>query len=333
MTAATTAGDVTRLERGLHAATTWATRVALLAASLVGASALVFVLLRVLPGDIAQSRLGFDGSPAALEALRAEYGLDRPLVVQYLAWLGDAIRGDLGRSLLSGADVSTEIARKSRITLPLIALSGTIAFVVGVPLGMLAGLRAGRSGGAALAALGRVGVAVPVFWVGVLSISLFAVRWRLLPAGGFPDDGWARPDLALRALILPALSLAVAQGAMLTRFARSSTIDCLEQEWMLAARATGLRRRSALLRHGVRNVLPPVVAVLGTQVATLVVGAIVVENVFALPGLGRMLIQDVAVRDHLKVQGIVVAVTAFVFLVGFAVDAVSRVLDPRLRSR
>jgi peptide/nickel transport system permease protein len=333
VTAATTAGDATRHERVLQLAIAFATRVAVLFASLVAASALIFVLLRVLPGDLAQSRLGFDGSPEALDALRVEYGFDRPLIVQYISWLGDAVRGDLGKSLLSGADVSTELARKSRITLPLVALSGTLAFVIGVPLGMLAGLRAGRRGGAALAALGRVGVAVPVFWVGVLSISVFAVRWRLFPAGGFPDEGWARPDLALRALALPAFSLAVAQGAMLTRFARSATLECLEQEWMLAARATGLSRRSALLIHGPRNVLPPVVAVLGTQVATLVVGAIVVENVFALPGLGRMLIQDVAVRDHLKVQATVVAVTAFVFLVGFLVDGASRLLDPRLRQR
>lgn len=308
-------------------------RIAILIGSLVVSSILVFLLLRLLPGDIAQAKLGIDGSPEAVEALREQYGLNRPLVVQYLDWLGGALRGDLGTSFISEVSVTDELQRKATVTLPLIGASATLAVLFAIPLGMLAALRFRKWDGIAISATSQFGIAVPAFWVGVILITVFAVQLGWLPAGGFPDGGWADTPAAIRSMMLPATTLALAQGAMLMRFARSATIDVLQQDYFRTARATGLTRAQALRVHGVRNALIPVVSVLGMQISTLIVGAIVVENVFALPGIGRMLLQDVAIRDYTKVMGTVLATTALVFTVSFLIDLVLGWLNPRARQR
>ena len=308
-------------------------RIAILVGSLVVSSILVFLLLRLLPGDIAQAKLGIDGSPEAVEALREQYGLNRPLVVQYLDWLGGALRGDLGTSFISEVSVTDELQRKATVTLPLIAASATLAVLFAIPLGMLAALRFRKWDGIALSATSQLGIAVPAFWVGVILITIFAIQLGVLPAGGFPDTGWADTPEAVRSLILPATTLALAQGAMLMRFARSATIDVLQQDYFRTARATGLTRAQALRVHGVRNALIPVVSVLGMQISTLIVGAIIVESVFALPGIGQMLLQDVAIRDYTKVMGTVLATTALVFTVSFLIDVVLGWLNPKARQR
>jgi peptide/nickel transport system permease protein len=209
--------------------------------------------------------------------------------------------------------------------------SSVLSLIVAVPLGALAALRRRRPDGVLLSVLSQLGIAVPTFWVGLLLVGLFAVRWRVLPSQGFPVEGWADPGRAVRSLVLPTVTLALAQGAVLFRYTRSATLDVLHQDYVRTARAKGLTRGQALRRHGLRNAAVPVVSVLGLQVATLVAGVVVIERVFALPGVGQMLLTDVAQRDLVKVQGTVLVVTVVVLVVGFAVDVVHRLLDPRLR--
>ena len=308
-------------------------RLALLVVSLIASSALVFLLLRLLPGDLAQAKLGIYGTPEALAQLRAEYGLDKSLPEQYLSWLSKAVRGDLGLSVLTGADITGELLSKATVTLPLIGIASVLAVLIAVPLGMLAALRFRKWDGIATSAVSQLGIAVPTFWIGVILITIFAVQTQVFPSGGFPYDGWVDLGGAVQSLILPACTLALAQGAVLMRFARSATIDVIQQDYFRTARATGLSRSAALRVHGVRNALVPVVSVLGMQISTLIVGAIIVESVFALPGVGQMLLQDVNVRDYTKVQGTVAVTTALVFVVSFVIDLVLGWLNPRMRQR
>ena len=253
--------------------------------------------------------------------------------VQYFTWLSGAVRGDLGLSVLTGADITQELVAKSTLTLPLIGFASFFAIIIAVPLGMLAALRFRKWDGVATSVVSQLGIAVPTFWVGVILITIFAVRNQVFPSGGFPYEGWANFPEAISALILPASTLALAQGAVLMRFARSTTIDVIQQDYFRTARATGLSRLQALRIHGIRNAMVPVVSVLGMQISTLVVGAIIVESVFALPGIGQMLLQDVNVRDYTKVQGTVAVTTAFVFVISFVIDLVLGILNPRTRQK
>lgn len=300
--------------------------------SLIVASALIFGLLRLLPGDIAQTRLGIGATPEAVEQLRRELGLDRSVVVQYVDWLAGVATGDLGTSLINDVSVSSELRSKARVTAPLIGASAIIALFVALPVGLLAGLRHRRRDGIALSAVSQLGIAVPSFWIGVILITLFAVNSSVFPAGGFPEEGWTDVGASLRSLFLPTVTLSVAQAAVLMRFARSAAIDVLSQDFFRTARATGLTRFAALRIHGLRNSAIPVVSVLGLQVSTLIVGAIVVESVFALPGIGQMLLQDVAIRDFNKVMGTLTVAVAIVFVVTFITDLIIGKLDPRIAS-
>lgn len=315
--------------------TAWyvARRLSLLVVSLITSSIFVFLLLRLLPGDLAQAKLGIYGTPEALEQLRAEFGLDRSLPSQYLSWLSGAIRGDFGLSVLTGADITSELLAKATVTLPLIGLASLLALCLAVPLGMFAALRFRKWDGIGISVASQLGIAIPTFWLGVILITVFAVQAEILPSGGFPYEGWANVPDALQSLILPASTLALAQGAVLMRFARSATIDVIQQDYFRTARATGLSLGQALRVHGVRNAMVPVVSVLGMQISTLIVGAIIVESVYALPGVGQMLLQDVSIRDYTKVQGTVVATTSLVFIVSFLIDLVLGLLNPRIRHR
>lgn len=300
--------------------------------SLIAASALVFLLLRLLPGDLAQAKLGIEASPEALLQTQIDFGLNDPLPVQFMNWLVNALRGDLGISMLTGANISHEIVDKASVTLPLIGLASLLAVLISVPLGMYSAMHYQRRKGDAISAISQLGIAVPTFWVGVILITIFSVKFQIMPSGGFPNSGWGSWTSSLQSLVLPAITLGLSQGAILMRFARSATIEVIKQDYFRTARATGLSRNKALRIHGVRNVIVPIVSVLGTQIAALVVGAIIVEHVFALPGIGQMLLQDVSLRDYTKVQGTVAATTAAVFFVSFLSDAILGVLNPKTRS-
>jgi peptide/nickel transport system permease protein len=307
------------------------TRLGLLVVGLVVASALIFVSLRVLPGDVAQLVGGTQASPDQVAALRESLGLNVPLWQQYLAWIGGLLRGDLGTSLLTGTPVVTELLAKAQVTLPLAAMSLVVALVVGIPFGVLSVLGRRRAGGTALNVGAQALAAVPVVWAGMMLVVVFAVGLGWLPPQGFPRAGWNDPGAAFRALILPAVTIGVVEGAMLLRFVRSATLQALGQDYVRTAAAKGLTRTRALLRHGLPNVGLSIITVLGLQIAGIIVGAVVVEQLFTLPGVGRMLVADVAARDLPKVQGELLALTGFVLVVGFVVDLLHRVIDPRQR--
>jgi peptide/nickel transport system permease protein len=307
------------------------TRLALLLLGLLVASVLIFLTLRVLPGDIAQLIAGTNSTPEQIAAIRERLGLDQPLPLQYLAWIGGVFRGDLGSSLLTGSSVSSELAQKAQVTVPLGIMSLTIAILFSIPLGVLSAMRRGRGGGTALSVGAQALAAVPVVWAGMMFVVVFAVWLSWLPAQGFPRAGWDDPATAFRSLLLPALTIGIVEGAMLMRFVRSATMQAVGQDYVRTAAAKGLTRNAALIRHGLPNVGLSVITVLGLQVAGIIVGAVVIEQLFSLPGVGRMLVADVSARDLPKVQGELLVLTGFVLIIGFLVDLAHRVIDPRQR--
>ncbi len=307
------------------------TRLALLLVGLVVASVLIFFTLRVLPGDVAQLIAGTQGSPEQVAAIRERLGLGRPLWEQYFDWIGGVLRGDLGTSLLNGRSVGAELAQKAQVTVPLGIMSLLIALVFSVPLGVLSAVRRLRGGGTAMSVGAQTLAAVPVVWAGMMLVIVFAVWLGWLPAQGFPRTGWSTPVLAIRSLLLPAITIGIVEGAMLLRFVRSATMQAIGQDYVRTAAAKGLTKNQALVRHGLPNVGLSIITVLGLQVAGIIVGAVVIEQLFTLPGIGRMLVADVGSRDLVKVQGELLVLTGFVLIIGFLVDLVHRLLDPRQR--
>jgi peptide/nickel transport system permease protein len=307
------------------------TRLALLLLGLFVASVLIFLTLRVLPGDVAQVIAGTNSTPEQIEAIRQELGLDQSLVAQYFEWIGGVLRGDLGTSMLTGTPVADELVEKAQVTVPLGILSLIVALVVSLPLGVLSAMRRGRTDGTFMSVGAQALAAVPVVWAGMMLVVVFAIWLGWLPAQGFPRAGWDDPAAAIRALILPALTIGIVEGAMLLRFVRSATLQAVGQDFVRTAAAKGLTRDAALLRHGLPTVGLSVITVLGLQVAGIIVGAVVIEQLFTLPGIGRMLVADVSARDLPKVQGELLVLTSFVLIVGFFVDLVHRVIDPRQR--
>jgi len=306
-------------------------RVLLLAVGLLVASVIVFATLRVLPGDVAQVVAGPEATAGQVAALRQQLGLDQPVLLQYTDWIGGLFRGDLGRSLVTRGPVAPEIADKLAVTLPLAGMSLAAALLLGVPLGVLAAVLRRRVGGAVIAFVAQAVAAVPIVWAGMLLVAVFAVTLHWLPTQGFPLEGWDDPARAFRALLLPALTIGAVEGAVILRFTRSATLSVLDADHLRTAAAVGLTRTQALLRHGLPGVALTVLAVLGVQIAGLLVGAVVVEQVFSLPGVGRMLVADVGRRDVTKVQSELLVLTGLVLLVGFVVDLVHHALDPRQR--
>jgi len=307
------------------------TRGALLVAGLLVASVLIFLALRVFPGDVAQLLAGDKATPAQVEAIRTALGLDQPLVLQYLGWIGGVLHGDLGTSQLNGASVAAELAQKAQVTVPLATLSLLVALLIAVPFGIGSAMLRGRAAGTVLNTAAQAVAAVPVVWAGMMLVVVFAVWLRWLPAQGFPRDGWADPGQALQALVLPALTIGAVEGALLLRFVRSATLQAASQDFVRTAAAKGLTRTRALLLHGLPAVGLSIITVLGIQVAGIIVGSVVVEQLFTLPGIGRMLVADVGTRDLVKVQGELLVLTGMVLIIGFVVDLVHRALDPRQR--
>src|SRR3954447_2916778 len=305
-------------------------RTGTLVASLVVSSMLVFVFMALLPGDPARVALGVNASEASVAQLRQEFGLDRPLVSQYLSWMGGFVRFDLGTSYVSQAEIAPQIIDRLQVTLRLVVCSMVLALLIAVPFGTVMALRHRRPSGLVLSALSQVGVAVPAFLAGILLITVFAVKLQWLPANGWtpPNED---PVQFLRQLILPVLALGLVQGAVLTRYVRSSVLDVQREDYIRTARAKGLGPTRALRRHGFRNAAIPVVTVLALQLATLLIGAVVVERVFVIPGLGSLLLDQVANRDLIFVQDIVMLLVLAVLLVNFVVDLLYLVIDPRLK--
>jgi len=295
-------------------------------------SLVTFLLLQVIPGDPAQLILGTEAPPEALQSLRAQLGLDKPWPVRYLVWLAGALRGDLGTSLRQERPVASLIAERLPVTLSLTFLAMLIALAISLPLGIVSAVRWGSPLDYATLVFSQVGIAVPSFWVGIILILVFGLGLHLLPTGGYA--GWTESPLqALRHLALPSLALGLVMAALLTRMTRAAMLEVLGQGYILTARAKGLKERAVVLHHALKNALIPVVTVVGLQVGFLVGGSIVVEHVFALPGLGRLLLSAIYTRDLPLIQGIVLFVTTGVVVSNLVVDAIYAYLDPRIRLR
>ncbi len=309
-----------------------ARRICLLVLAAFVASSVVFFLLRALPGDAALSIAGLEATPQQIQATRHLIGTDRPLLAQYGTWLGGMVHGDFGISYFTKLPVSREIGRRLAVTLPLSLLAFALAALVSVPTGALAAVRRRSLVGFVVSGLSSIGVAIPVFWVGIILVWVFALALPVLPAGGFPLDGWAHPGAALTSLVLPVLTIATVMSAALVRYVRSALLDVMGQDYLRTAMSLGYSARQARWRHGLRNAAVPLVSVLGIELATSLLGAVVVENVFAIPGLGAMLLEGVKTRDFPVVQGIIFLITFFVLFIGFLVDVFQRLIDPRLRA-
>jgi peptide/nickel transport system permease protein len=305
-------------------------RVAALMATLFFVSLLVFAVVRVLPGDPALLIIGAEGSPEAAARLREAMGLNRPIAVQYAEWMGQALRGDLGRSIQYDVPVSSLIISRLAVSLPLTALAALIMGALALPLGVFAATRQRRWADYVAMIVSQLGVAIPGFWAGLLLILLFSVQLGWFRSGGF--DGWGQGvGPALRSLLLPAVALGLFQFAVLMRTTRSAVLEVLHQEYVKTARAKGVAERGVLFRHALRNAMIPILTVAGIQLGQLMAGSIILESVFYLPGLGRLALGAIGARDLPVVQGVVLFVASGIVIINFAVDLLYGFLDPRIR--
>ena len=305
-------------------------RLTALMVTLLVASLLIFLLLEILPGDPAAVILGVGAQEDTLRALRAELGLDLPAPVRYLNWLGKVLQGNLGRSYTYDTPVQELLLNRVELSLPLALLAILLSTGIAIPLGVFAASRHRKVADTGIMGFAQLGVAVPNFWFAILLILLFSVKLGWFSAGGFAgwDAGWFP---AFKSLVLPAVALALPQAAILARVTRSSVLETVQEDYIRTARAKGLSRSQALWRHAVRNALIPVVTILGLQLSFLLAGTIIIENVFYLPGVGRLLFQAIAQRDLMVVKNLVLVLAATVVLINFLVDLLYAVLDPRLR--
>jgi len=300
--------------------------------SLIVASLVIFAVIEVIPGDPAAFMLGVNARPDTVAALRAELGLDQSLPARYLDWVGGMLRGDFGTSYTYRTPIAGMIADRVWISLPLALYALILSTLVAFPAGIYAASRRGRAGDIGVMGATQLGVAIPNFWFAMILVLIFAIELRWVSAGGFP--GWeAGFWRGIGALTLPAIALALPQAAILARVMRSSLLDMLGEDFMRTARAKGLSRRRALWRHGVRNAMIPVLTILGLQFAFLLAGGIVIEQVFFLPGLGRLIFQSISSRDLVVVESVVMLLVMVVIVINFAVDLAYAAIDPRLRRR
>ncbi|WP_425470612.1 ABC transporter permease [[Pseudopropionibacterium] massiliense] len=301
-----------------------------LVASLLVASFLIFLVANALPGSIANVVLGTQASAQEIAAFEERHGLNRPLLVRYIEWIRGIVVGDFGITFIGGRDVAEEILSRLGVSVWLVIFGMIFALVIAIPLGSFAALKRRTASGFIASMLSQAGLSIPAFWAGMWLVILFAVNLRWLPAGGYvplsrDPAGWATH------LVLPVASLALVQGSLLSRYVRSAVIEVVSEDWFRTARAVGWSRLGALLRHGTRNIAISLLTVIGLQMATLLVGTIVIEQVFAIQGLGSRLLLAVSQRDLVLVQGIVLILVWVVLVINFVVDLVYQVIDPRLR--
>ncbi|WDR04372.1 ABC transporter permease [Devosia algicola] len=308
-------------------------RLVILCLSLLLASLVLFALLRLLPGDPANALLGVGADADQIAAARQQVGSDLPLWQQFIRFITSLARFDLGTSFVSQAPVGEEILARLTVTVPLTLLAFALAIILAVPLGIIAAVKSHKWYGGLISVFSQLGIAIPVFWVGILLVTAFAINLRLFPSGGFPRQGWGNPAEALRDLTLPVLTVATVMASSLVRYVRSATQDVLGSDYLRTARALGSSFTEALLRHGVRNGSVPIISILGIELASTFLGAVVVERVFTLPGLGSMLLLGISQRDYPNVQGVLFVSTLLVLFIGFFADLAQRLIDPRLRDR
>lgn len=307
-----------------------ARRVAYSLVVLVGVLVVVFALVQLVPGDPVRIALGTRYTPEAYEALRSASGLDRPLIVQFFSYLGNALTGDLGVSFRNGDPVTATLLDRLPATVSLGLVGIVIALLIAIPAGIYSALREGRVSDTIVRVGSQFGVSVPDFWMGILFIALFSSTLGWLPTSGYRplfDDpaGW------LRHIVLPGLTVGLVAAAIMTRYIRSAVLEVASMGYVRTARSKGLSPRVVTLRHTVRNALIPVLTITGIQLATILGGVIVVEVVFAWPGLGRLVYNAVAARDYPVIQGAVLLMAALFLLINLVVDVLYAVVDPRIR--
>jgi peptide/nickel transport system permease protein len=307
-------------------------RIILVLITLFVASIIVFAVLEIVPGDPARLMLGMNATEDAIAALRQQMGLDAPLLVRYFSWIGGFLTGDFGRSYTYSVPVIDLVQDRIAVSLPLALLALFLSTTIAIPVGIFSASRRGTSADTGVMAATQLGIAIPNFWFALLLVYVFAVMLRWVPAGGFP--GWSAGFWpALNSLLLPAIALALPQAAILSRVTRSALLDVMGEDYIRTARAKGLPANMVLLRHALRNALIPVLTILGLQFAFLLAGTIIIENVFYLPGLGRLVFQAITQRDLIVVESVVVLLVGTVIIVNFLVDLAYAWADPRLRRR
>ena len=299
--------------------------------SLFVASLVIFSVIEVIPGDPASFMLGINAREDTLAALRSEMGLDQGLVVRYLDWVSGLLVGDFGNSWTYKTPVSELISDRIWVSLPLAIYVLILSTLIAFPAGILAASRRGGTSDVTIMGATQLGVAIPNFWFAMILVLIFAINLRWFSAGGF--SGWDNPLQGLKSLTLPAIALALPQAAILARVMRSSLLDILAEDFIRTARAKGLTRRQALWRHAVQNALIPVLTIIGLQFSFLLAGGIIIEQIFFLPGLGRLIFQAISARDLIVVESVVMLLVFTVIMVNFVVDLTYAAVDPRLRNK
>jgi peptide/nickel transport system permease protein len=305
-------------------------RLLILLATLLIASIVIFAILEILPGDVATFMMGVNADPKSVAALRSELGLDLPLLLRYSHWITGMLTGDFGQSYTYRTPVSLLLTRALAVSVPLAAYAFALTLIIAVPLALWLARRRTRRSSVAVLAFTQVGVAIPNFWLALMLLWLFAVKYPILAAGGFA--GWhSGLGAALKSLTLPAIALALPQAAILTRVLRSALLDAMNEDYIRTARAKGHSESGALWHHGLRNALIPVLPIIGLQIGFLVSGAIILENVFYLQGIGRLMFQAITQRDLITVRGATIVVVTIIVLTMFLMDVFAAMLDPRRR--
>lgn len=305
-------------------------RLASLVVTLVAASIVIFFVTEIIPGDPASFMMGLNADPDAINALRTQLGLDVPVHLRYLDWVTGLLHGDFGQSYTYRVPVSELIAERVVVSLPLTLYALALSTLIAFPAGVIAAAKRNSATDISVMSVTQLGVAIPNFWFAMLLVLLFAINLRWFSAGGFP--GWEEGFFpALKALTLPAIALALPQASILARVMRSSLLDTLDEDFVRTARAKGLSRRQALWRHALRNALIPVLTIVGLQFSFLLAGGIIIENVFYLPGLGRLVFQAITQRDLIVVRSVIILLVFAVVAVTFLVDIAYAIADPRLR--
>ncbi len=298
--------------------------------TLILVSIAIFAVLLVIPSDPAQIILGIHATPETLQTLRHQLGLDRPVILQYFDYMKSLAMGDLGRSITYDIPISSLIFSRLQVTIPLAIFSMIFAIVLSIPMGIYSSLHRNRVGDYGIMVFSQIGLAVPAFWAGILLILLFAVNLHWFPAGGFQP--WqVDPFRTLRSLFLPALSLGFVRAAVLTRMTRSSMLEVLGEDYIRTAQSKGLPKRWVVYKHALRNAIIPVVTIIGLQAGDLLAGAIIIEMVFHLPGVGRLVFEAIGQRDLPVIQGVVLLIAMMIVVINFLTDVAYRYLDPRIR--
>jgi peptide/nickel transport system permease protein len=305
-------------------------RLIILILTLLLVSVVIFVVMRIIPGDPAQIILGLQATPDAVDALREQLGLDRPLHIQYVSWIGGLVRGNMGESINYGVPISDLVIQRLAVTGPLTLIAVLFSVVISLPMGIYASTHQNRLGDYGVMLFSQVGLAIPAFWAGLLLILLFAVNLQWFASGGFP--GWSRDFWgSIKSLLLPAFALGFIRAAVLSRLTRSSLLEVLREDYIQTARSKGLGEQTVIYKHALRNAIIPILTILGLQIGQLMAGAIIIEQVFFLPGLGRLVYLAINQRDLPVVQAVVLLIACFIVIVNFFVDLMYATLDPRIR--